>query len=87
MQTEILSELYVSRKRNATLLQTGMQPDKDIPSLGSYRRLAIRQLFLGCIVSRRRRHALVQLWDKWASLGHHVGFHRYTRSQFGTREL
>ncbi len=30
---------------------------------------------------------LVQLWDNWASLGHHVGFHRCTRSQFGTRGL
>ncbi|KAK0434300.1 hypothetical protein EV421DRAFT_1840525 [Armillaria borealis] len=87
MLDEKFPELYESRKRNVTLLQTGMQPDKGIPSLEFYIRLGIGNFSLAVWSPEDDDMLLVQLWDNWASLGHHVGFHRYTRSQFGSRKL
>ncbi|KAK0218291.1 hypothetical protein EDD85DRAFT_1029234 [Armillaria nabsnona] len=87
MPDENFPELYESRKRNVTLLQTGMQPNKGILSLEFYRRLGIGNFSLAVWDLEDDDMLLVQLWDNWASLGHHVGFHRYTRSQFGNREF
>ncbi len=87
MPDEKFPELYESRTRNVTLLQTGMQPNKGIPSLEFYRRLGIGNFSLVVWDPEDDDMLLIQLWENWASLGHHVGFHRYTRSQFGNREL
>ncbi len=87
MSDEKFPELYESRKRNVTLLQTGIQPDKGILSLEFYSRLGIGNFSLAVWDPKDDDMLLVQLWDNWASLGHHVGFHRYTRSQCGNRKL
>ncbi len=78
MPDEKFPELYESRTRNVTLLQTGMQPNKGIPSLEFYRRLGIGNFSLVVWDPEDDDMLLIQLWDNWASLGHHVGFHRYT---------